>query len=635
MAGSGFKVLLGALAWMLAASALAQAPAGSQQILHLLDYVAVEYPEFVQNGRVTDEAEYQEQVEFSGQVAEALRAFPPNEHLARLQADAGRLHDAILAKADAQQVAAQARGLQTDLTRAYDIRIEPASVPDLARAASLYQASCAGCHGVAGDGRGPAASGLDPAPTDFTDRGRQSQRSVLGLFNTITLGVDGTGMTSFASLPDSDRWSLAFYVSNFMATDAERAQGRDALANQATALFSDMQALVNTTPAEARAASMDKYAALAFLRAQPELIRGADNGDPLTVAAAKTEESARLYAQGNAEQAYQVALAAYLDGFELAEGRVSAETRNRVEQKMVAFRGMLRSGASVERVERAKDELIAEFEAAKGAARDASASGTANFLSSFIIILREGLEAVLVLAAIGTFLVRSGRRDALAYVHFGWIAALLAGVITWLVSSTLFALSGAQRETTEGITALLAAVLLLYAGYWLHSKSHSTRWQSFIRGELSTALSSGQLWTLALVSFLAVYREAFETVLFMQALWLQADGSGRGALVGGVAVGATALALSAWLISRFSLRLPLGLFFGASALFLAVLAVIFAGKGIAALQAAGKLPMSPADFPGLPALGIYPNWQGLALQIVIVALIALGFMYSRAAVRRG
>jgi high-affinity iron transporter len=295
---------------------------------------------------------------------------------------------------------------------------------------------------------------------------------------------------------------------------------------------------------------------------------------------------------------------------------------------------LLRSNPTVEQVNRAADDLTSEFAAARSAALDAGASSATHFASSFIIILREGLEAVLVLAAIAAFLVRSGRRDAVAYVHFGWIAALAAGAVTWLVSSTLFALSGAQRETTEGVTALLAAVLLLYAGYWLHSKSHATRWQSYIRSELSGALSSGQLWTLALVSFLAVYREAFETVLFMQALWLQATGPARGALMGGVASGATVLILAAWLITRFSLRLPLGLFFGASALFLAVLAVIFAGKGIAALQAAGKLPMSPADFPGLPALGIYPNWQGLALQIAIVALIVMGFMYSRTAVRR-
>ena len=630
------QAFCGMAALLVAAVSVAEplSPSTAQQVLHLLDYVAVEYPEFVQNGRVTDEAEYREQVEFSSQVAHTLTGFPPNPRLPQLQSSARQLHAAIVAKTEGAQVAALARGLQRELTLAYDVRIAPASPPDLARGASLYASNCAGCHAANGNGQGPASAGLDPAPTDFTDPGRQSQRSVLGLFNTITLGVDGTGMTSFAQLPDSDRWALAFYVSTFTASEAQRAQG-EAAWKAGRSPVESLQELVTMTPAEAASHAPDTSNVLSYLRAHPEVLAGAGTNDPLAVATDRTWESTRLYEAGKTEEAYQTALSAYLDGFELAEGSLSPATRSRVEQKMVAFRSLLRSNASTEQVQRAAEELTGEFAAARGAVRDASASSTTYFVSSFIIILREGLEAVLVLAAIAAFLVRSGRRDAVAYVHFGWIAALVAGAVTWVVSSTLFALSGAQRETTEGVTALLAAGLLLYAGYWLHSKSHATRWQTFIRGELSSALSTGQLWTLALVSFLAVYREAFETVLFMQALWLQAGGQARGALIGGVAGGAAALTVSAWLITRFSLRLPLGLFFGASALFLAVLAVIFAGKGIAALQAAGKLPMSPADFPGLPALGIYPNWQGLVLQLAIVALIVMGFMYSRATVKRG
>ena len=120
-----------------------------------------------------------------------------------------------------------------------------------------------------------------------------------------------------------------------------------------------------------------------------------------------------------------------------------------------------------------------------------------------------------------------------------------------------------------------------------------------------------------------------------QSLWVQADFTGRGALMAGVAAGAVVLALVAWLFARFSMKLPLGLFFGASAAFLAALAVVFAGKGIAALQAAGKLPMSPVGWPGVPALGVYPNWQGLLLQALILILIAAGLWFSRVPVRRG
>lgn len=607
----------------------------ARQLLHLLDYIAVEYPEFVQAGKVLDIEEYREQVEFSDQVARAVPRLPANDGRHALQANAGKLHDAIVAKSDAVQVVERARELQRQLISLYDIRIAPSARPDMRRAVTVYQANCAGCHGESGDGKGVAARGLDPAPTDFTDSARADRRSVLGLFNTISLGVEGTGMGAFAQLSDEERWALAFHVSLYSATEAEREQGAVQWSQgKARSLFRSADDLVATTPADARTHGEDTADVLAYLRAHPENVLAAGHADALANAEARTKDSVELYARGERDAAYQAALAAYLDGFELAEARLSSELRSRIEAKMVAYRALLRSDAAPDEIRAAAEDLLGEFAMARSWLSERGAETGTSFVAAFIILLREGLEAMLVVAAIVAFLIRSGRRDALPYVHFGWIAALAAGGATWAISATLFELSGAQRETTEGVTALLAAAVLLYGGYWLHSKSHASRWQTYIRGEVSGVLSSGQLWGLALISFLAVYREAFETVLFMQSLWVQADLAGRGALLAGVASGAVVLALAAWLFARFSMRLPLGLFFGASAAFLAALAVVFAGKGIAALQAAGKLPMSPVGWPGIPALGIYPNLQGLLLQAAILVLIAGGFWQSRAPVRR-
>jgi high-affinity iron transporter len=606
----------------------------ARQLLHLLDYIAVEYPEFVRDGRVLDANEYQEQVEFSDQVARGITTLPRASNQSALHARAVRLHEAIVAKAESGGVVEQARALQRDLISTFNLRVAPSTLPDMQRAQAIYQASCASCHGAAGDGKGPAASGLDPAPTDFTDRGRAARRSVLGLFNTISLGVEGTAMTAFSHLSDDERWALAFHVSQYSASDAERQRGATVWSASADTIFSTVDDLVSTTPEEAAKRSENDYHMLAHLRAHPELLFAAGQSDTLVVAEARIRDSAAFYSRGEREAAYKAALAAYLDGFELAEARLSSHLRNRVEAKMVAFRSLLRSDAPTADVRAAADDLILEFAAARARLSESRAETGTSFAAAFIILLREGLEAMLVVAAIAAFLIRSGRRDALSYVHFGWIAALAAGGVTWAVSTTVFAFSGAQRETTEGITALLAAAVLLYGGYWLHSKRHASRWQSFIRGEVSGVLSSGQLWGLATISFLAVYREAFETVLFMQTLWLQADAAGRSGLLGGLGAGAAVLTVTAWLITRFSAKLPLGLFFAASAAFLAALAVVFAGKGIAALQAAGKLPMSPVGWPGLPALGIYPNLQGLILQGALLLLIAAGLWFTRTPARR-
>jgi high-affinity iron transporter len=185
---------------------------------------------------------------------------------------------------------------------------------------------------------------------------------------------------------------------------------------------------------------------------------------------------------------------------------------------------------------------------------------------------------------------------------------------------------------TEGVTALVAAAVLLYVGFWMHSESYADRWRTFLQGQLRGALSTRTMWALALVSFLAVYREAFETVLFYQALWLQAAPA-YAAVLGGFFAAAVALAILGWLIFRGSIRLPLSLFFGVTSVLLALLAVVFIGKGIAALQEAGVLPVDPVNFSGLPALGIYPNVQGLVVQAMTLLLITGIFAYTYYAAR--
>jgi high-affinity iron transporter len=223
---------------------------------------------------------------------------------------------------------------------------------------------------------------------------------------------------------------------------------------------------------------------------------------------------------------------------------------------MMGFRNAVKAGRPVAQIEADFQSTVKLLEQSQQLLSGPSASPTANFVSSLVIILREGLEAILVLAAMAAFLVRTGRRDSLAWLHGGWIVALLLGGLTWVISSKLIAISGAHRELTEGVTALVSAGLLLYVGFWLHTRANAARWSEFIRDQMTSALGKGALWSIALVSFLAVYREVFETVLFYQALWMQSEGSGQHAVIAGFAIGIAALAVIAWLIAH-SARLPL------------------------------------------------------------------------------
>jgi high-affinity iron transporter len=442
-------------------------------------------------------------------------------------------------------------------------------------------------------------------------------------------------MAPFASLTPEQRWQLAFYVSRFVSSDAARARGAEAWEHgRARALFPDLAAIVTTSPAQAVAKDPDAADVLAYLRANPAAL-GA-GASPVKHAIAALQESYQRYQTGDVEAAYQLSVDAYLEGFELAEASLDNrdhDLRTRVEAAMMEYRNALKSPAAKDTVGAKFDTALRLLNEAQQRLASPSVSATTTFLSSLIIILREGLEAILVLAAMAAFLMRTGRRNGLPYLHGGWIAALALGALTWLVSSKLIGISGAQREVTEGITALVAAALLLYVGFWLHNKANSAKWSEFIRGQMTTAVKGGTLFGFALVSFFAVYREVFETVLFYQALWLESEGNAQAAVLAGFGVGAVALAVLAWLIARVSVRLPLGLFFSASSVLLAVMAVAFAGQGIAALQSAGKLSSNPITFPSVPLLGIYPNLQGLLLQIALIAIIVIGFVYARMARR--
>ena len=145
---------------------------------------------------------------------------------------------------------------------------------------------------------------------------------------------------------------------------------------------------------------------------------------------------------------------------------------------------------------------------------------------------------------------------------------------------------------------------------------------------MTSTLSAGTVWTLGLVSFLAVYREAFETVLFYQALSTQAGPQGHAALLGGLAVGAALLVAVALAILRASVNLPIGLFFSVSGIVLVVLAVIFTGQGIAALQEAGKIGSDAVSFIRLPLLGIYPTLQTLTAQAGAIVISAFALWWA-------
>ena len=438
-------------------------------------------------------------------------------------------------------------------------------------------------------------------------------------------------MASFRTLSGDERWALAFYISTLASSMPDLTRGAALWqAGVAQTWFPNLASIATATVSEIHAIHGDDgVRVLAYLRSQPQVVVSSSES-PLARSARLVRESLAAYQRGQKQMAQELAVSAYLDGFELVEASldgVDRRLRTTVEAEVLRYRAMIKNQEPTAAVSVQGNRVQGLLDEATTLLAGARLSTGAVFFSAFVILLREGLEAVLVLAAILALLIKAGRRDALPYVHAGWVAALALGGCTWFVASYVIALSGSTREVTEGVTALVAAVLLVYMGFWMHNKIYADRWRTFLQDQLSDALSARTMWALALVSFLAVYREAFETVFFYQALWTQAAPA-YAPVLGGLLAAAVALIILGWLILRGSIRLPLGLFFGATSVLLVLLAVIFVGKGIAALQEAGALPVDPVNFPSIPALGLYPNLLGLVLQTVLILIIAGVFVYT-------
>jgi high-affinity iron transporter len=243
------------------------------------------------------------------------------------------------------------------------------------------------------------------------------------------------------------------------------------------------------------------------------------------------------------------------------------------------------------------------------------------FFAAFVIYLREGIEAALLVGALLAGVARLGRADARRYIHIGWLAALPAGVVTWWLAEQVVAVTARQRELLEAGIALLAAAVLFSMSFWMISKVESQRWMAYLRRQLEQTLTRRNLATLALVSFLAVYREAAETVLFTQALMLDFRNATTEVWLG-AAAGLLAMMAIAVVMNRTAVLLPLGWFFGVSSTLLCLLSISFAGSGLYALVASGYLTPRPVPFPEVPWLGIHPDLTSLAVQTAILLLIA-------------
>lgn len=334
--------------------------------------------------------------------------------------------------------------------------------------------------------------------------------------------------------------------------------------------------------------------------------------------------AAAAYSVRDAERALLLVEHAYLEGFEPLESRLPARLVADIEKRIhLELRPAIKRQAPLATITSlvglvGDDLLRADRFLARG--------GSVPFavVNAFIIVVREGLEAVLLVAALLTYL---GAIDAQArhrrQIYAGVGAGVVASIGTWFLARTLLPISGANRELLEGITALAAVVVLMYVAHWLFQKTYIHDWKDYLRTRVGGAVTRGSGVAMATLAFAAVYREGFETVLFYQALAFDA---GVGAILGGFIPGAIVIVALGIGIIRVGVKLPLKKVFAGTNALLLYLAFVFIGKGIYNLQEAGLFAANPLPLPDHPALrqvfGFYPLAQTVAAQTAFLLLLA-------------
>jgi high-affinity iron transporter len=349
------------------------------------------------------------------------------------------------------------------------------------------------------------------------------------------------------------------------------------------------------------------------------------------------DRSVALHEAGRSEDAYIAARNAYLDHFEFVEIplRVRDEKLTlELEEDFAELRNLIQVGAPPDEVSEVASvvqsglDRVEKVLTAPGLGAPAIAVGY-----SFMILFREGLEAVLVLAAILGYLEASRNLAYRKPVLAGVAAAVGATVLTFVLAAVVLSIAPVQRELLEAGTALLAVTLLFYVSFWLVARLDQRRWMEFVKAKVWSAASTGSAFALAAVGFTAVYREGFETVLFYQALLSFAEELelwvALGALAGAVALGAVGFA-----IFRAGKRIPVKAFLGGAVVMVMVLSVALIGNAIRALQEATLVPVTFLEgVPRLPIFladltGWHPTLQTILAQVALALVYVLGAIWT-------
>ena len=610
----------------------------SRALVHTLNYIGTDYRNGVTDGKVSNQSEYTEMLGFC---TSALRYYHENllnwaaADTARIGTLIYRVDSLVHVKAPAINVAVAANNAKAEVINASHLTVAPTKYPSMVNGKVVYTAQCAKCHGATGLGDGKDGTLLNPKPRNFHDMDRMALLSPFAIYNTVRCGVQGTGMVAHPNLSDEEVWDVAFYVLTlrYKQPGADKAQAEHLIKSR----FSDIALTKVATMSdkeltEAYHASAYDLSILRYHQADES------KGQFIDMALKYIDESMAACREGNYEESERLSSLAYLEGIEPIENQLRSKDPAlmvRLEEQMANTRKTISEHTSMTAVNdslKGSKELI--IQAGKTISKGDMSYGLV-ILMSISILLREGLEAFLVIMVILGIINASGIASTKKFVHAGWIMAVGSGIVMWKIGGQIIQAHMAQVELMEGFISIVAVFMLLYIGFWLHGRSEASKWKAYVTEKVKNVTGTNSMIGLFLLSFFVVFREVFESVLFLSAIDIESSGHQQNAIILGVVIAFTIVIALAWVVLRFSARLPIPKLFKISSIVMGALAVILAGKGVHSFQETNHISIHGLAFlprvPLMELLGIFPTMETLIAQVLILGVVIYVMKYVNGA----
>lgn len=585
----------------------------ARMLVHTLNYLSSDYGNAVSEGKVVNAEEYEEMEEFCENANKYFSEYAKGwkkEDSAEVAVLLGTISRMVEMKAPADSIAVICRKTNLQIIAATGLKTYPSSHPDIEKGKKIFAAECTKCHGKDGYGDGSEGLELNPKPRNFHDNSRMQFISASHIFNTVRLGVEGTGMVAIPYLEDEEVWDVAFYVLSL------RYQGQKTEAlNQDISL----EKIATNSDAELSTQGISQNQ-LAALRTT---VQSSIKNTFLSKAMAHLNDAQVFFKTGDYRQASDKVSLAYLEGVEPIEMQLNAsdpELKEEIERSIQQLRKLIKEKASADQFAIEVSELNNTLQQAEQLLQGKEYSFVMAFLMTISILLREGLEAFLIIMVMLSVL-RAAAHKSSKPVHAGWLTAVFTGVALWFVMGNLIPQNIQKMELLEAGISLLAVAMLLYVGFWLHSKSEAGKWKAYVTNMMNGAISGEGRWGLFALAFFVTFREVFESVLFLSALHIESGGSQSMAIVSGVIMAFAIVLLLAFIVMKFSARLPVPRLFKISSVVMAVLAVVLMGKAIHSLQEVGVVAVHACPVIRIEMLGIYPTWESISAQLVVALIV--------------